>query len=79
MDRIMFPLIQSLGTDLVGLLVLVALVIVGLVIIVFVVKAFIFLLPAAITAGIVWWLTGSTMYTGIAFLVIAAISLIKRK
>lgn len=74
----LYLVLQSLASDLVGFLVLIAFLAIGFVIIVFVVKAFIFLLPAAIVAAIVWWITGSPMLTGIAFLVIAAISLARR-
>jgi hypothetical protein len=54
------------------------LVLIGLIIIM-VVGALLFLLPAAVIAGVVWFLTGNELYTGIAFLVIALISLTRRK
>ena len=53
-------------------------IILGLIIVVFVVKALFMLIPAAVVAVIVYYLTGSPLYTGIAFLVIAAISLLKK-
>ncbi|MGD0805363.1 MAG: hypothetical protein ABSA11_14995 [Candidatus Bathyarchaeia archaeon] len=54
------------------------LVLVGIIIIM-VAGALLFLLPAAIIAGVVWYLTGNQLYTGIAFLVIAVLSLTRRK
>jgi len=54
------------------------LVLIGLIIIM-VVGALLFLLPAAVIAGVVWFLTGNELYAGIAFLVIALISLTRRK
>ena len=54
------------------------LILIGLVIIM-VVGALLFLLPAAIIAGIVWFLTANEVYAGIAFLIIAIISLTRRK
>jgi uncharacterized membrane protein len=54
------------------------LVLVGIIIIM-VAGALLFLLPAAVVAGVVWYLTGNQLYTGIAFLVIALLSLTRRK
>ena len=54
------------------------LVLIGIVIIM-VAGALLFLLPAAVIAGVVWYLTGNQLYTGIAFLVIAVLSLSRRK
>ena len=61
------------------LAVLFVLLIIGIVIIVFVAKVLFFFLPAAIIAIVVWFLTGDKMLTGIAFLIIAVISIAKRK
>lgn len=52
------------------------LLVIGILIIVFLVAAAIFLLPAILVAIIVWFLTGSFFYAGIAFLVVALISLV---
>jgi hypothetical protein len=49
------------------------------VIIIMVAGALLFFVPAAIIAGVVWFLTGSEIYTGIAFLIIALLSLTRRK
>jgi len=54
------------------------LVLIGIIIIM-VAGALLFLLPAAVIAGVVWYLTGNQLYTGITFLVIAVLSLTRRK
>jgi len=54
------------------------LLVVGILIVVFILKLLVVLVPAGIIALIVWWLTGSTMYAGIAFLVIAVLGFLKR-
>jgi hypothetical protein len=54
------------------------LILIGLIIIM-AVGALLFLLPAAIIAGVVWFLTANEVYAGIAFLIIAIISLTRRK
>ena len=54
----------------------IVLVIIGILIIALIVAAAIVLLPAIIVAVIVWFLTGSFFYAGIAFLVVALISLV---
>lgn len=56
---------------------LIALVIIGIIVIALV-GAFLFLLPAILIAAIVWWLTGSNLLTGVAFLAVALVSLVKR-
>ncbi len=61
------------------LAVLLILLIIGVIIIVFIAKVLFFFLPAAVVALVVWFLTGSGFWAGIAFLVIAAISISKRK
>jgi hypothetical protein len=57
---------------------LVLLLVVGLVIIILLAKVLWFALPAAIVAFVVWYFTGSVLWAGVAFLVIALISLVKR-
>jgi hypothetical protein len=57
----------------VGILVLAGL------IIIMVVGALLFLLPAAVVAGVVWYFTGNELYAGIAFLIIAVLSLTRKK
>jgi len=49
------------------------LLIIGILIIILVVAAAIVLLPAVIVGVVVWFLSGSFLYAGIAFLIVAAI------
>ena len=48
-------------------------------IIIWVIGTLIFFIPAVIVAGVIWFLTGNPDYTGIAFLIIAALSILKKK
>ena len=64
--------------DLSQLAILFLLVVIGIVIIVVVAKIILFVLPAGIVALVVWFLTGSLLYAGVAFLVVAFISLLRR-
>lgn len=67
-----------LGDITTGLIALIVLVIIGLIIILLL-KLFIVIIPAAIVAIIVYFLTGGDLFwTGIAFLVVAALSLISK-
>jgi hypothetical protein len=52
------------------------LLVIGILVIVLIVAAAIILLPAIIVAVIVWFLTGSFFYAGIAFLVVALLGLL---
>lgn len=61
----------------IGLIGLFLLVLIGIIIII-VVSALLFLLPAALVALIVWFITNDKFLAGIAFLVIAALAIIKR-
>ncbi len=54
----------------------VVLLIIGILIIVLLVAAAIVLLPAILVAVLIWFLTGSFFYAGIAFLAVALISLV---
>lgn len=54
----------------------VVLFIVGIAVIVLIVAAAIVLLPAIVVAALVWFLTGSFFYAGIAFLAVALLSVI---
>jgi hypothetical protein len=47
--------------------------------VIMIIGALIFLLPAAILAFVVWFLTGSMFWAGVVFLVIAIISLLKKR
>lgn len=69
---------KMLSAPMVTVASLIALIIIGAIII-FIAGVLIFFLPAIIVAGIVWWLTGSRLMAGVAFLIISALSLAKRK
>ena len=69
--------LPSLGT-LGDLALLLLLVIIGIVIIILIAKVLLFILPAGIIALVVWFLTGSMFWAGVAFLVVAFISLVRR-
>lgn len=56
---------------------LIALIIIGLIII-FLIRLILILIPAAIVAFIVWYITRSSWWAGVAFLVIAALSILKK-
>jgi hypothetical protein len=60
------------------LLLLILLVVVGIAIIVILAKVLLFILPGAIVAVVVWFLTGSLFWAGVSFLVVAFISLVRR-
>ena len=49
--------------------------VIGIAVIVLVVAAAIVLLPAIIVGAIIWFLTGSFLYAGIGFLVVAVLSI----
>ena len=51
--------------------------VIGILVIVFIVGAAIILLPALLVGLVIWFLTGSFFYAGVAFLAVAAISLVK--
>jgi len=63
-------------TGLADILGSVVLLVIGILLIVLVVGVLLVLLPAIIVAIVVWFLTGSFFYAGIAFLVVAIISLV---
>ena len=71
---IVLSVLGSLGLDLTALVILV---IIGLVIIVLI-KLFLVLIPAILVAVVVWFLTGDLFWTGIAFLVVAALSILAK-
>ena len=58
--------------------ILLALFVIGILLIVFIAKVFWFLLPAGIVAILVFVFTGDLMWTGVAFLGIAALSLLRK-
>jgi hypothetical protein len=56
---------------------LIGLIIIGLVIIL-VIRLLFMLIPAALVAVVVWFLTDSLWWAGIAFLIVAALSVLKK-
>ncbi|MDA4123657.1 MAG: hypothetical protein OK456_10810 [Thaumarchaeota archaeon] len=87
LDAFLLSLVQSLPNtslfvgqkiltgvaDLFGGIILLA---IGVLIIILIVAAAIVLLPAIIVAVVVWFLTGSFLYAGIAFLAVAVIAIV---
>ena len=71
-------LLGRVGSGVETIVVAGVLVLIGVVIIM-VVGALLFFLPAAVLAWVVWFLTGSELYAAAAFLVIALLSLTKKK
>ena len=57
----------------VGILILIG------VIIIMVFGALLFFLPAAMIAGVVWFLTGKELYAAVTFLIVAVLPLTRRK
>ena len=74
----LFSILSSLGLGALSIPFLIVLVIIGLIIIVLI-KLFLVLIPAIIVAAIVYLLTGGDLFwTGIAFLVVALLSIISK-
>jgi hypothetical protein len=61
----------------IDLIALVVLVIIGIIIILLI-RLLIMLIPAVLLALVVWFFTGSLFWAGITFLIIAALSLLKK-
>ena len=75
---IIYSVLSSLGLGSLNIPLLVILVIIGLIIIVLI-KLFLVLIPAIIVAAIVYFLTGHDLFwTGIAFLIVALLSLLAK-
>ena len=73
-----YSILSSLGLGGLDLTFLIILVIIGLVIIVLI-KLFIVLIPAILAAIVVYFLTGGDLFwTGIAFFVVAALSILSK-
>jgi hypothetical protein len=77
LTAIIYSILSSLHLDWLNLPLLVVLIIIGLIIIVLI-KLFLVLIPAIIVAAIVYFFTGDLLWTGIAFLVVALISIIAK-
>ena len=69
--------LSILGNFGLSLTALVILIIIGLIIIVLI-KIFLVLIPAILVAIVVYLLTGDLFWTGIAFLIVAALSLLAK-
>ena len=81
MDKIMAVLYAVLGIfdsipqfDIIALVVLV---IIGIIIILLI-RLLLILIPAVLLALVVWFFTGSLFWAGITFLVVAALSILKK-
>lgn len=75
---IVYGVLDSLGLAGFDWVFLLILVVIGLVIIVFI-KLFLVLIPAVLIAIVVYFLTGGDLFwTGIAFLVVAALSILSK-
>ncbi|MCW3996078.1 MAG: hypothetical protein NWE98_08035 [Candidatus Bathyarchaeota archaeon] len=75
---VVYGILESIGLGSFSLPLLIILVIIGLIIIVLI-KLFLVLIPAILVAIVVWFLTGGDLFwTGIAFLIVAALSLISK-
>jgi hypothetical protein len=75
------PLLPALGLGLLfEVIALLILLVIGIIIIIVVAKVLLFFLPAAIIAAVVWYLTDfSLFWAGVAFLIVAFLSLLRRK
>jgi len=75
---IIFSILSSIGLDALSIPFLIVLIIIGLIIIILI-KLFLVLIPAIIVAIIVYFITGGDLFwTGIAFLVVALLSIIAK-
>jgi len=71
-------LLNQVGTGVETIVAAGVLVLIG-VIIIMVVGVLLFFLPAAVIAGVVWFLTGNELYAALAFLAVAVLSLTRKK
>lgn len=75
---IVYSILNSIGLGGVDWLFLLVLVIIGLIVIALI-KLFLVLIPAILVAIVVWFLTGGDLFwAGVAFLVVALLSLISK-
>ncbi len=74
---VIYSILSSLGLGGFDIGFLIILVIIGLVIIILI-KLFLVLIPAIIVAVIVYFFTGDLFWTGIAFVVVALLSLVAK-
>jgi hypothetical protein len=74
---VIYSILSSIGLGGFDITFLIVLIIIGLVIIILI-KLFLVLIPAIIVAAIVWFLTGDLFWTGVAFLVVALLSILSK-
>ncbi len=75
---IIYSVLSSLGLGSISIPFLIVLVIIGLIVIVLI-KLFLVLIPAIIVAAVVYFLTGGDLFwTGIAFLIVALLSVLSK-
>jgi hypothetical protein len=74
---VIYSILSSLGFAGFDLTFLIILVIIGLIIVILI-KLFLVLIPAILVAIAVYFLTGDLFWTGIAFLVVAALSILSK-
>ena len=81
MDELLAVICSALGifesVPQIDLVALVVLVIIGIIIILLI-RLLIMLIPAVLLALVVWFFTGSLFWAGITFLVITALSILKK-
>ena len=75
---VIYSILSSLGLGSISIPFLIVLVVIGLIIIILI-KLFLVLIPAVIVAAIVYFLTGGDLFwTGIAFLIVALLSILSK-
>jgi hypothetical protein len=74
---VVMSILDSIGLGNVDWVFLLILVIIGLIVIVLI-RLFLVLIPAILVAILVWFLTGDLFWAGVAFLVVALLSLIAK-
>lgn len=79
MSLLALPFVAQILPILYDIVLLLILLFIAIVIIVIVARVILFILPAAIIALVVWLLTKSLFLAGVAFLIVAFISVVRRK
>jgi hypothetical protein len=74
---VVYSILSSIGLGGFDIGFLVVLIIIGLIIIVLI-KLFLVLIPAIIVAAIVYFFTGDLFWTGIAFVIVALLSIVAK-
>jgi len=72
-----YSILNSIGLGGYDITFLILLIIIGLIVIVLI-KIFLVLIPAIIVAAIVYFFTGDLFWTGVAFLVVALLSILAK-